>query len=50
VVPLIERPSKAIADQVTTVGKQRLINYARVLTLADMRKVDHAKYFCPRLS
>jgi mRNA interferase MazF len=37
-----DRPSKAMADQLTTVSKQRLINQAGRLTHADMRKVEHA--------
>lgn len=32
---------KAMADQLTTVRKQRLINRAGRLTQADMRKVEH---------
>jgi len=34
--------SKAMADQLTTVSKGRLINQAGSLTSADMRKVEHA--------
>ena len=41
VVTLNDRQSKAMADQLTTVSKQRLINRAGRLTHADMRKVEH---------
>jgi len=41
VVMLNDRQSKAMADQLTTVSKQRLINRAGRLTHADMRKVEH---------
>jgi mRNA interferase MazF len=41
VVMLNDRQSKAMADQLTTVSKQRLINRAGRLTNADMRKVEH---------
>ncbi|MEA3396259.1 MAG: type II toxin-antitoxin system PemK/MazF family toxin [Chloroflexota bacterium] len=41
VVTLKGRQSKAMADQLTTVSKQRLINRADRLTYADMRKVEH---------
>ena len=34
--------NKAMADQLTTVSKQRLINQAGVLSDDDMRKVEHA--------
>lgn len=36
-----DRQSKAMADQLTTVSKQRLTNRAGGLTHADMRKVEH---------
>ena len=36
-----DRQNKAMADQLTTVSKQRLINRAGRLTHADMRKVEH---------
>jgi mRNA interferase MazF len=42
VVVLNDRQNKAMADQLTTVSKQRLINRAGGLTNADMRKVEHA--------
>lgn len=42
VVMLNDRQNKAMADQLTTVSKQRLINRAGRLTNADMRKVEHA--------
>jgi mRNA interferase MazF len=42
VVMLNDRPNKAMADQLTTVSKQRLINQAGKLTHGDMRKVEHA--------
>ena len=42
VVMLDDRPSKAMADQLTAVSKQRLINQAGQLTPADVRKVEHA--------
>ena len=42
VVLLNDRQNKAMADQLTTVSKQRLINRAGKLTNADLRKVEHA--------
>ena len=42
VVMLNDRQNKAMADQLTTVSKQRLINRAGKLTNADLRKVEHA--------
>ena len=36
------RKSKAMADQLTTVSKQRLSNKSGNLTQEDMRKVEHA--------
>jgi len=42
VVMLDDRPSKAMADQLTTVSKQRLTNQAGQLTPAEVRKVEHA--------
>ncbi len=41
VVTFKDRQSKALADQLTTVSKQRLINRAGKLTAADMRRVEH---------
>jgi mRNA interferase MazF len=41
-VVLNERESKAMADQLTTVSKQRLINRAGRLSAADMEKVGRA--------
>jgi len=41
-VRLKDRDSKAMADQLTTVSKQRLINKAGRLSGEDMRKVEHA--------
>ena len=41
VVTLNDRPSKALADQLTTASKQRLTNQAGVLSQEDMRKVEH---------
>ena len=41
-VVMNDRPSKAMADQLTTVSKQRLKNRAGVLSHNDMRKVEHA--------
>ena len=41
-VNLDDRQSKAMADQLTTVSKQRLVNRAGRLTSADMCKVEHA--------
>lgn len=41
-VMLNDRPSKAMADQLTTVSKQRLINRAGKLAQADMREVERA--------
>lgn len=42
VVTVNDRPSKAMADQLTTVSKQRLRDQAGVLSHDDMRKVEHA--------
>ena len=42
VVTLKGRQSKAMADQLTTVSKLRLINQAGRLTNADLRKVERA--------
>jgi mRNA interferase MazF len=42
VVTLNDKQGKAMADQLTTVSKQRLINQAGRLTQADMRKVEQA--------
>jgi len=42
VVMLDDRQGKAMADQLTTVSKLRLINRAGGLTKADMRKVERA--------
>ena len=36
------RPSKAMADQLTTISKGRLINQAGALSLEDMYNVDHS--------
>ena len=36
------RPSKAMADQLTTVSKRRLINQAGALSLEDIYKVEHS--------
>src|SRR5574341_163386 len=41
-VMLNDRPGKAMADQLTTVSKQRLINRAGKLAQADMREVERA--------
>ena len=41
VVSMGDRQSKAMADQLATVSKRRLINKAGRLTHADMRKVEH---------
>ena len=41
VVTIGDRQSKAMADQLATVSKRRLINQAGNLTHADMRKVEH---------
>lgn len=41
IVMFNDSQSKAMADQLTTVSKQRLINRAGRLTQADMRKVEH---------
>ena len=40
-VMLNDRHSKAMADQLTTVSKRRLIDRAGRLTHTDMRKVEH---------
>jgi mRNA interferase MazF len=37
-----DRPGKAMADQLTTVSKQRLSNQEGTLNHDDMRKVEHA--------
>jgi mRNA interferase MazF len=37
-----DRPGKAMADQLTTVSKQRLLNQAGMLSYDDMRRVEHA--------
>jgi mRNA interferase MazF len=42
VVVLNDKQNKAMADQLTTVSKLRLINQAGRLTNADVRKVEHA--------
>lgn len=42
VVEMNDRPSKAMADQLTTVSKRRLKNQAGALSHDDMRKVEHA--------
>jgi mRNA interferase MazF len=42
VVTLSGRQNKAMADQLTTVSKLRLINRAGELSHADMRRVEHA--------
>jgi mRNA interferase MazF len=42
VVVVNDRPGKAMADQLTTVSKQRLINQAGMLSHDDMRRVEHA--------
>ena len=42
VVMLNDSQNKAMADQLTTVSKLRLINQTGTLTNADMRKVEHA--------
>ncbi len=42
VVTVNHRLSKAMADQLTTVSKRRLMDQAGVLSHDDMRKVEHA--------
>ncbi len=42
VVIVNDRPGKAMADQLTTVSKQRLLNQAGMLNHDDMRRVEHA--------
>jgi len=42
VVAFNEQPNKAMADQLTTVSKQRMMNQAGVLSYDDMRNVEHA--------
>ncbi len=42
VVIVNDRPSKAMADQLTTVSKQRLRNQAGVLSADDIWKVERA--------
>ena len=41
VVMVKGKPSKAMADQLTTVSKQRLLDQAGVLSHDDMHKVEH---------
>lgn len=41
-VTLDNKPGKAMADQLTTVSKQRLVNPAGQLSPEDMRKVERA--------
>jgi len=41
VVVVKGRPSKAMADKLTTVSKQRLLDQAGVLSHDDMHKVEH---------
>ena len=41
VVMIGDRQSKAMADQLATVSKRRLIDQVGKLTHADMRKVEH---------
>ena len=41
VMILNDGQNKAVADQLTTVSKQRLINRAGTLTDADKRKIEH---------
>jgi len=36
------RPAKAMADQIATVSKRRLLNQAGALSTSDMEKVDRA--------
>lgn len=40
-VTLNDKQSKAMADQLTTVSKERLLNYAGRLTGSDMQMVEH---------
>ena len=42
VVIVNDKQSKAMADQLTTVSKQRLVNQAGRLTQVDMRKLEQA--------
>jgi mRNA interferase MazF len=42
VVVVNDRPGKAMADQLTTVSKQQLLNQAGMLNHDDMRRVEHA--------
>ena len=42
IVTLGDRQGKAMADQLTTVSKQRLITREGKLTESEMRKVEHA--------
>ncbi len=42
IVQVKDQNSKAMADQLTTVSKQRLINRAGRLSVRDMEKVEHA--------
>ncbi len=42
VVTFDSQISKAMADQLTTVSKQRLVNWAGKLSYEDMQKVEHA--------
>ncbi len=42
VVAFNEQPNKAMADQLTTVSKQRMMNLAGILSYDDMRNIEHA--------
>jgi len=41
-VTFVGKQAKAMADQLTTVSKQHLVNYGGELALAEMRQVDQA--------
>lgn len=36
------KPGKAMADQLTTASKQRLVNFAGKLSISDMRNIERA--------
>ena len=41
-ITLKGKPNKALADQITTVSKSRLLNRIEKLAARDMRKIEHA--------
>lgn len=49
-ITLKGKPNKALADQITTVSKSRLLNRIEKLAARDMRKIEHAIRVQLRLS